>query len=126
THPRLDHHVTELARHIGVGSIGPVCRVQLIAEGLAPITRRILAYHGRWRTATLRNDIEDHLLDGVGFGEHTTILHKRGQSSCFDNIPMTAFCGADTFEPAVFPQLGNLFFHCPWSYTQPERDFTCG
>jgi hypothetical protein len=29
----------------------------------------------------LRDGIEDHLLDGVGFGEHKTSLRKRRQSS---------------------------------------------
>ena len=77
THPRLDHHVTELARDGGVGGIGPARRAQLIAKRLTPVGRCILTHHGRWRAAELCDGIEDHLLDGVGFGEHTTSLHKR-------------------------------------------------
>jgi hypothetical protein len=59
--------------------------------------------------ATLRDSIEDHLLDGVGFGEHTTILRRPVQPSCFDHVPMTTIGWADTCESAIFPQLGNLF-----------------
>jgi hypothetical protein len=56
--------------------------------------------------ATLRDGIEDHLLDGIGFGEHTTILRKPVQSSRFNHVPMTTIGGVNTCESAVFLQLG--------------------
>jgi hypothetical protein len=80
-HPRLDHHVTELAWDVGVGSIGPARRAQGVAERLAPVGRRILAHQRRWRAAPLRDYIEDHLLNSVGFGEHHVILSTNFRAS---------------------------------------------
>ena len=90
-HPRLDHHVTELARDVGVGGIGPARRAQCVAERLAPVGQRILAHQRRWRAAALRDGIEDHLLDGVGFGEHQVILSKNLRASYIDHVSMATF-----------------------------------
>jgi hypothetical protein len=41
--------------------------------------------------ALLRDGIKDHLLDGVGFGEHQVILSKNLRSAYINNVSMATF-----------------------------------
>ena len=43
----------------------------------------------------------------------------------FYDLPVSAFIRSDTLEYSFYLQLGDILFHCFWSYAYPPGKFSC-
>jgi len=68
-HPLFHHHVAALAREKGGWRIIPAGWLELFSKRLPPTRLRFLTSQRRPRSTVPGKSIQNHLLDGVGFGE---------------------------------------------------------
>ena len=101
-HPRLHHHLTQLTRQRRRRHVDPARRLELLAQRTAPARRRVLAHHGTARAAAeAGRSVEDHLLDGVGFGE----AHSRSWKMMLIKLVNSAVWVSMCFLPLVWDSI---------------------